>query len=835
MLNRLKATAVSFVPREAFLRKNAWKIVLTLLAVSYLWIYRDLLTCKRMFSHDSLVWYGTFHYYLENIKQGVFPYWDPYLLTGTPFYPNISGYGLLDPIVLVCALLSKLFNLSPLTLFIYFRLYRIFFFAAGAFLLFRYLSRSAFVAVCAAGMLLFAATVQNNHQPMMDYGYTVPLAFYLLLLLLDNIGNAKRYRILFCLALLTGITMNIFIPTLYLFSMLLFLLGLFLFKRYRAAEIISALSDRTMLLALAACLALVLMMTAPPLLVSLLDTSRGGELFPIAKLVDSNEGKFKVMMASDSGADFFFDAMRRNMAAFLSPGSLLNLLAPDLSTLRFFKGGANALVFVPYMGILALIVIAIGLIHARSPLLKAAFAVTVVLFLSMFSLHSINDTYNAVQRFMNVVFPPLRMIDMRFNFSSVLSFCLCLMLCIATAHLGGKGVLEDLVKFRFRSLVVICLSFAAGKAVVNKILGGAVFLSWHDDVILLLPLMMVLGLAAVRSGLISGKVLLSAVLSVSLLEMALVAPVQANSVKKSESVYGFLALSGEYRDFTIQESRRALDGTEYFRFPYVPQAVSPLPSFIETMTKVKSGLISNSYISIFTTKRYYDLFSQAPVDKQLALNGVMYPLLRFFPPEAVSKVAGRRRLLETLSGEEVTAIGSRLYLEVEPPGPEPAAPVAAFRDLKNVEWFETDAVTRECEMHFPVIKDVRENLRRYLDTGDFRIRLKQASVNEVQVTAENAIDGYLLYSDGWSKYWRAYDGNRELPVLLANYNAKAVFLPAGRHLVRFVFSPRPYQAGLILFYAGLVLSVVAILWTFGKNRPAGSGRNNSNGPEGDGR
>src|SRR3990170_4428872 len=103
--------------------KNRYILLASIISIFCIGYY-DLLLGKKIFIHDSIIWYGSFHYYIDSFVRGVFPYWDPYLTTGTYFYPNIPHHGLLDPAVLIGALFSRVLNFSPLTIYTYTMLFR---------------------------------------------------------------------------------------------------------------------------------------------------------------------------------------------------------------------------------------------------------------------------------------------------------------------------------------------------------------------------------------------------------------------------------------------------------------------------------------------------------------------------------------------------------------------------------------------------------------------------------------------------------------------------------------------------------------------------------------
>lgn len=64
--------------------------------------------------------------------------------------------------------------------------------------------------------------------------------------------------------------------------------------------------------------------------------------------------------------------------------------------------------------------------------------------------------------------------------------------------------------------------------------------------------------------------------------------------------------------------------------------------------------------------------------------------------------------------------------------------------------------------------------------------------------------GWLLLSDTWYPGWQATVDRRTAPIFRANYLFRAVQIPAGDRLVRFIYRP-------LSFYLGLILSLIALL------------------------
>lgn len=81
---------------------------------------------------------------------------------------------------------------------------------------------------------------------------------------------------------------------------------------------------------------------------------------------------------------------------------------------------------------------------------------------------------------------------------------------------------------------------------------------------------------------------------------------------------------------------------------------------------------------------------------------------------------------------------------------------------------------------------------------------------EVLVRATTSQPAYLVTSDSYWPGWRAFVDSREVPILRANLNGRAVWLEApGTHTVRFRFEPPGFALGLGISIAA---TVVWVLW-----------------------
>ncbi|MEK6573128.1 MAG: YfhO family protein, partial [Chloroflexota bacterium] len=83
--------------------------------------------------------------------------------------------------------------------------------------------------------------------------------------------------------------------------------------------------------------------------------------------------------------------------------------------------------------------------------------------------------------------------------------------------------------------------------------------------------------------------------------------------------------------------------------------------------------------------------------------------------------------------------------------------------------------------------------------------------NRFSATVTLERDGYVLLSDTYYPGWRAsVDGNPQ-PILRADYNFRAVAVPAGTHTVIFEYAPFSVTLGLIITAIALILWMALLI------------------------
>lgn len=89
------------------------------------------------------------------------------------------------------------------------------------------------------------------------------------------------------------------------------------------------------------------------------------------------------------------------------------------------------------------------------------------------------------------------------------------------------------------------------------------------------------------------------------------------------------------------------------------------------------------------------------------------------------------------------------------------------------------------------------------------------SGNEVIVKSKQECAGWLVLTDSYFPGWLVFIDEKDAPLYRANYNFRAVHVPAGEHTIRFKYSPVSFRAGAIGSFLGammLLLGFAYLAW-----------------------
>jgi O-antigen/teichoic acid export membrane protein len=90
------------------------------------------------------------------------------------------------------------------------------------------------------------------------------------------------------------------------------------------------------------------------------------------------------------------------------------------------------------------------------------------------------------------------------------------------------------------------------------------------------------------------------------------------------------------------------------------------------------------------------------------------------------------------------------------------------------------------------------------------VSIEKYGSSEVIVKSQQECAGWLVLADSYFPGWVAYIDEKDAPLYKADYNFRAVYVPSGKHTIRFKYSPISFRAGAI----GSVLGAMMLLLGF---------------------
>lgn len=108
-------------------------------------------------------------------------------------------------------------------------------------------------------------------------------------------------------------------------------------------------------------------------------------------------------------------------------------------------------------------------------------------------------------------------------------------------------------------------------------------------------------------------------------------------------------------------------------------------------------------------------------------------------------------------------------------------------------------------------------------------RLMSYSPQVVEVEAKLSADGMVVLSDTWTHDWKARVSTnggefREVPLHRANVTMRGVLLPAGAHVIQYVYEPRSFRIGVMLCGLSLLGIAAGLVVRRGRRRATASPR-----------
>ncbi|MBI5885540.1 MAG: hypothetical protein HZB85_03035 [Deltaproteobacteria bacterium] len=793
--------------------------VLLVFAAMFAGLYHGLLAGSEIYTHDSFIWLGSFYYFIDSLVRGSYPLWDPYSLAGTDFYPTIHTHGLLDPLVFASVFMVKALGASILQSYVYFYLFRLIVYAFGAYYLFKHISGSRLSALAAACVLVLAvAPTAFRQMGILENAFLTPFALYFLLKVFDHSGGRKAYVHLGLFSIAAGVSLNVFIPAYFSFNLSVFIIAIFALGIVRFSALKRLAADKLFVGYAAILLSLLVFMAAPTLQLFRESRSPDGEHFPSVRIVQKNDGMFKKMVASDVADDVLSTKFTDSKGVYGSAGNIVSFIFPDVFLYYFHVTGGFKRAeprwadFISeafqYIGIVAFLVAVIGFIWSKSRYRHLAGIMLVFISVNLFSYYGVHSRPpNAAQILFNRIFPLLGMMEVRETLSGFFLIYVCMLLALGLAVVFDRARLRLLVDKHVGGIIAVCLSVVLVKVIIALYLfKSAVYISTVD----------IISLAAIAG--FCGLIYLYRihVVSHAAVCVIIVGVIAADLYYYNRTLKPFVLQPNLLGSELANLDAPGEGEFDYYRIPFINfEGRLPL-AFSEAVFRRKGAMSRANNHHFMTTKRFYDYFTNVPLANQAAASGFITPIVRFYPASMSTQAPARSAALAYLENETEETVSNRLVIETGGAAQPMHKPVAfELASLESEPWLKPENVLSFFDGYYKEKKAQAGAFRdpaQYLTTPDCVIKVTGFSPNGMEASVHTSVAGYLYYSDGWSRSWKAFDNGSETRIFPANYNFKAVALNPGNHVVHFVFDPVGYRRALYLYYFGLVGTSGLVCW-----------------------
>jgi hypothetical protein len=108
-------------------------------------------------------------------------------------------------------------------------------------------------------------------------------------------------------------------------------------------------------------------------------------------------------------------------------------------------------------------------------------------------------------------------------------------------------------------------------------------------------------------------------------------------------------------------------------------------------------------------------------------------------------------------------------------------------------------------INHPPVMPVQQLLKSTPIEDGSAVNISQYSANQVALGVNMQSPGFLILSDAYHPDWKVYVNGKPSKIFRTDYFIRSVFLPAGHHRVRFVFSPASFKIGIMVSLVSLLL------------------------------
>jgi uncharacterized membrane protein YfhO len=100
------------------------------------------------------------------------------------------------------------------------------------------------------------------------------------------------------------------------------------------------------------------------------------------------------------------------------------------------------------------------------------------------------------------------------------------------------------------------------------------------------------------------------------------------------------------------------------------------------------------------------------------------------------------------------------------------------------------------------------------NSGNSSIELKEFSYGKMVFDFSGNNEEFLVVADAWHPFWKAYAGEKDLPIVKTNEIFKGVRLPKGEYTLTMEFDTSPYLPGVYVTIVFWILFLSAWFWVY---------------------
>lgn len=92
------------------------------------------------------------------------------------------------------------------------------------------------------------------------------------------------------------------------------------------------------------------------------------------------------------------------------------------------------------------------------------------------------------------------------------------------------------------------------------------------------------------------------------------------------------------------------------------------------------------------------------------------------------------------------------------------------------------------------------------------VNITRYTPNEIVCEATLVSPGFLILSENWHPHWKVFVDGKKEKLYIADYTSRAVYLPEGRHTVRFVYVSKAFKIGSTISILSLIFFAGVVVW-----------------------